>query len=100
MATYQADLVRFLINRDYYIADVQKSGSTLKVYTWFGGGGFSGAFFLDLVFDPRGTGDWAHELKNLQAARPESVPGYLTDESCKHGMKAMPDHFYVVTTVC
>ena len=100
IAAYEADLARFVIGRGYYIADVQKSGSALKVYTWFPGGGFSGAFFVDLVFDPRGTGDWAHELKNLQAARPESVPGYLMDESCKHELKTMPDRFYVVTTVC
>ena len=108
MAVYQADFVRLEVNKSRYVADIEKSGADLKIFSWFGGGGFAGAFFIDLVFDARGTGEWtqvrkhleAAERKILEAARPEPFPAWLTDDRCKHSMEVMPDHFYVVTSVC
>ncbi|MEJ2623252.1 MAG: hypothetical protein P8Z80_01505 [Pseudolabrys sp.] len=100
MAVYQAELAKFVMTRGYYVDDVRRSGSALKVYSWYGGGGFSGAVFVDLVFDPRGTGEWTQELRNLAAGRAEAVPAYLTEDSCKHVLDVMFDHFYVVTTSC
>lgn len=109
MAKYEAELVQFAMRRGYYIADVEKSGGALKTYSWKQAGGvFTQPIFVDLVFDPHGTGDWTQERKhleaakrkNLEAARPEQFPEWLTDDHCKHAMEVMPEHFYVVTSVC
>jgi hypothetical protein len=101
VARYEADLARFVINRGHYVADVEKGRGGVKTYSWKQAGGvFTQPIFVDLVFDPRGTGEWTQEVKNLEAARPEQYPEWLTDDHCKHDMEVMPEHFYVVTSVC